>query len=174
MKTLLVNLLFFIPVLHLKAQEKTQLNQYYRFKSTCHYIYTTTNSTILTLYSDSTFLLESYSIKRGGEQLYTQSTFSGKWSKRNDTLSFQYFDRNINAIAGNGKNVFSADQTLLSQVPDYCVIVGDMLITNSNLIDNFHISKSKAWVLNEKWAYENESMSKRVLNDANRKLKLGL
>jgi hypothetical protein len=141
--------------LQTNGQEQNQMQQYYHFESSCSIVYTTNKSTILTLYADSSFSIEIFSNKRGGEHLYTQSRFSGKWNRKNDTLSFQYLNKEVHAIACNGEMVTTFANSLL-QLPVFCIIAGDAIITNSNYISNLHATKNKAVALNEKWAFENE------------------
>ncbi len=169
MKALLIVSSFFFFALQLQAQEKMVFRQFYQFKSTCNFIYTTNKSSILTLYTDSSFLLETFSNKRGKEQLYTRISFSGKWQMKNDTAFFQYLNRDLNSVTGDGRSVFTSDIVFANEIPTACLVKEDMLFTNTVSMDNFHIAKGKPFAIGEKWAYEN---ALRLANSLKKKLLL--
>ncbi len=136
------------------VEEKKIIQQYYKFESACHILYTTDKSTILTFYTDSSFVLETYLIKRGGESIYTKREAGGKLNFSRDAIYLIYFTQEVNSVSGNGRLLFSSDPILLHQLPTHCVRSGDFLITNSTLINELSLSKNKAFALSGKQAYE--------------------
>lgn len=133
---------------------KEIFQQYYKFESACYLFYTIDKSTVLSFNTDSSFVLEMFSIKRGQESLYTKSEFTGKWSHRNDTIFLKYLKQEINSISKEDEKLFYPNQVLIKHVPTYCVISGDLLLTNSIWLDICSFSKNKAFALSAKLEYE--------------------
>lgn len=101
--------------------------------------------------------------------MYTRISFSGNWKIKDDTAFFQYLNRDLNSVTGDGRSVFTSDIVLAKEIPTACLIKEDMLFTNTVSTGDFHIVKGKSSALGEKWAYENAI---RLANSSKKKLLL--
>lgn len=88
---------------------------------------------------------------------------------KNDTAFFQYLNRDLNSVTGDGRSVFTSDIVFANEIPTACLVKEDMLFTNTVSMDNFHIAKGKPFAIGEKWAYEN---ALRLANSLKKKLLL--
>jgi hypothetical protein len=98
-----------------RGQNKEILKEYYNFKSTCYYAFTENESSILTLYKDSSFLFEVFLNNYGNNGSCSRRSYTGLWRMDNETFILKYLNHVMETISGKTlKTGFSANVFVLS------------------------------------------------------------
>jgi len=139
-----------------RGQNKEILKEYYNFKSTCYYTFTENESGILTLYKDSSFLVEVFINNYGNNGSCSRTSYTGLWRMEKDTFILKYLNHVMETISGKTlKTSFSPNMFVLSGMPVKCIIEHESLITDSKVFPKMNSRRSKILALAEKWKFEN-------------------
>lgn len=156
MKALFMFCLACSSLFEVRGQNKEVLHEYYYFQSTCYYTFTENESSILTLYKDSSFQVEVFLNNYGNNGCCSRTSYTGLWRVEKKIVMLEYLTHLMETIAGKTLTTgFSPNIFVQSNMPVKCKIENENLITDSKVLSNMNSGKSKVMALAEKWRFEN-------------------
>lgn len=148
--------MFTMSLVQSRGQSKEILYEYYSFKSTCFFLYTENESCILTLYKDRSFLFEVFLNKYSAQVICTRSSYIGLWTADKEVFILKFLNNGMESIAEKTfKTRLPPNKFVLSAMPVKCRIESENLITDSKVLPNMNIAKSKIMALSEKKRFDN-------------------